>query len=292
MECEILDLIGDVDRRELFREDQHASVKGWCRSLTRWSNGGARARARTAKLAAAFPAVAEALEDGLLGVAQSHEIARAFSNPRVRDQLGDVLEIFLAHAGLMSFEEFQQLVRRWKSIADADGATGRRGQPPATVGRGCTSMRPRSSSRPGGAVDGAEMCVIFQRYQDAEYLADWQHARAEHGPDATYSQLPRDAGQRAWDALHQIFEDAASTPPDAQPPEPVLNIVADLQTFQEALRDFGIELSDDDTDNEYGTMVGIAVERIRGGGGVRPPAESRSRARCWSRLRCRGWCAG
>ena len=94
----------------------------------------------------------------------------------------------------------------------------------------------------GGAVDGAEMLVIFQRYQDAEYLADWQHARAEHGPDATYSQLPRDAGQRAWDALHQIFEDAASTPPDAQPPEPVLNIVADLQTFQEALRDFGIEL--------------------------------------------------
>ena len=122
IECEMLDLIGDVDRRELFREDQHASVKGWCRSLTRWSNGEARARARTAKLAQAFPAVAEALEDGLLGVAQSHEIARAFSNPRVRDQLGDVLEIFLAHAGLMSFEEFQQLVRRWESIADADGA--------------------------------------------------------------------------------------------------------------------------------------------------------------------------
>ena len=118
----MVELIGDVDRRELYREDQHANVKGWCRALTRWSDGDTRARVRTAKLAAAFPAVAEALQDALLGVAQSHEIARAYANPRVRDQLGDVLDIFLEHAGLMPFEQFQQLVRRWESIADADGA--------------------------------------------------------------------------------------------------------------------------------------------------------------------------
>ena len=248
----MIDLIGDVDRRELFCEDQHASVKGWCRSLTRWSDGEARARARTAKLAQAFPAVAEAMEDGLLGVAQSHEIARAFSNPRVRDQLGEVIDIFLAHAGLMSFEEFQQLIRRWESIADAEVRTARmRRQRPAGV-----DVLGRDHDRDpatGGAVEGAEMLEIFNQYQEAEYLSDWQLARAEHGADAVYSQLPRDAGQRARDALHQIFQDVASTPPDAQPPEPVLNIVADVQTFQEALRDFGIELTDDDTDTASGT---------------------------------------
>ena len=124
--------------------------------------------------------------------------------------------------------------------------------------------------------------MIFQRYQDAEYAADWAQARAEHGPDATYSQLPRDAGQRAWDALHQIFQDAASTPPGSQAPEPVLNLVADLQTFQEALRDFGIELGDDGIVDGAPPADGWIGARSNdpAGGGARPPLGSRSPVRC------------
>ena len=261
IEAELAELIGEVDRREVFRDDQHASVKGWCRALGRWSDGEARARVRTARLSDAVPQVAEALADGLLGVAQCHEIARVFANPRVGEQVADVVEIFLEHARLMPFEDFQRLVRAWESMVDADGAhrcheashRNRR----ASMLLDETTVVIRAS---GGALDGAEMLAIFQRFQDAEYAADWAQARAEHDPDAVYAQLPRDAGQRAWDALHQIFEDAASTPPGAQAPQPVLNLVADIHTFEQALREYAGDLAGDSSDGD----------RRGGGFGARP----------------------
>jgi hypothetical protein len=246
IEAELAELVGEVVRREVFRDDQHTSVKGWCRALGKWSDGEARARARTARLSQALPQVAEALAVGLLGVAQCHEIARVFANPRVRDQMVDVVEVFLENAQLLPFEEFVKLVRHWEALVDADGAhrshqashRGRR----ASMYLDETSVLVRAS---GGALQGAEMLEIFQRYQDAEYLADWVRARAEHGQDATFAQLPRDAGQRAWDALYRIFRDAASTPAGSQPPEPVVHIMADVQTWQEALRDYANQLAGD-----------------------------------------------
>lgn len=109
----------------------------------------------------------------------------------------------------------------------------------------------------GGAVDGAEMLEIFHRYQDTEYRADWAQARAEHGEAATAAQLPRDAAQRAFDALHQIFLDAAASPPDARPPEPVLNIVCDVQTYQQAMRDLAEMVGDNDpSDTCSGAWLG------------------------------------
>jgi hypothetical protein len=248
IEAELAELIGEVDRRQVFRDDQHSTVKGWCRALGKWSDGEARARARAARLSHAFSSVAQALACGLLGVAQCHEIARAYSNPRVRDHMVDVIDIFVTNAQLLPYEEFVKLVRQWEALVDFDGA--HRSHEASHLGRRASMYLDETSiliQASGGALQGAEMLEIFNRYQQAEYLADWQQARAEHGADATYSQLPRDAGQRAWDALYRIFQDAASTPADAQAPEPVLNIMADVQTFQEALRDFAIELADDDT---------------------------------------------
>ena len=123
------------------------------------------------------------LAEGRLGVAQCHEIARAYANPRVRDQLGDVIEILLDAATKMAFEEFRTLVRRWETIADADGShrsheTSHRNRR-ASMYLDETSIIIRAE---GGVVDGAEMQAIFDRYQQAEYLADWEKARTEHGP--------------------------------------------------------------------------------------------------------------
>ena len=122
IEAELAELLGEVDRREVFRDDQHTSVKGWARALCRWSDGEARSRARLARLFDVLPQVAEALAAGVLGVSQAFELGRVFANPRVRDQLADVIDIFLVLAENLSFEGFQQVVRQWEQIADADGS--------------------------------------------------------------------------------------------------------------------------------------------------------------------------
>ena len=223
--------------------------------LFRSSDGEARNRARLARLVDVLPQVAATLAGGHLGVSQAFELGRVFSNPRVRDQLGDVIDIFLTHAENLSFEGFQQVVRQWESIADVDGShrdheiSHRRRK--ASMFVFGTSVIVQAC---GGCVDGAQMIEIFERYQHAEYLTDWAAARATWGDDATAAQLPRDAGQRAWDALMKIFIDAASRPPGSTRPEPVLNIVADQHTFNEALQDFARLLSAMDGVDADGTI--------------------------------------
>jgi hypothetical protein len=245
LEAEIVEVMHEVDRRELFRDDRHTSVKGWARAHTRWSDGEARARARLARLVAASPAVAHALATGTLGVAQAHELGRVYANPRVRDEFDDVVAIFLEHSEHMSFEDFRSLVTRWESIADADGAfrsheaSHRRRRASMFVNQTVVSLQAS-----GGTVDGAAMLEVFERYKDAEYLADWAEARAIHGDSTTASHLPRTAAQRSWDALARIFNDAASAPPGSVSPEPVLNVVMDATTMSEELRAFARRLAE------------------------------------------------
>ncbi|MBI5087537.1 MAG: HNH endonuclease [Actinobacteria bacterium] len=88
----------------------------------------------------------------------------------------------------------------------------------------------------GGNTDGALIKEIFDRYVDAEYLTDWADARDRLGDAATRADLARTGRQRSWDALKRIFIDAASTPPGAQPPEPVLHIAGDVHTVGEVLQ--------------------------------------------------------
>ena len=109
---------------------------------------------------------------------------------------------------------------------------------PATdgAGRRCSSTRRWCRCRQAAAPSTAPaMLEVFERYKDAEYLADWEAARAVHGDSTTASHLPRTAAQRSWDALARIFNDAASAPPGSVPPEPVLNIVMDATTMSEEL---------------------------------------------------------
>jgi hypothetical protein len=79
------------------------------------------------------------------------------------------------------------------------------------------------------------MDEILQHYLQAEWQADWDKARAEHGDQATVEHLPRSAAQRRADALWRIFQDAASTEPGATAPKFVHNIVWDAASFEQML---------------------------------------------------------
>ena len=83
---------------------------------------------------------------------------------------------------------------------------------------------------------GAQVEEIFAHYRAAELAADWDKARAEHGDEACAADLPRTADQRSADALWQVFQDAASAPNTAVPPDFCHDIVWSSDAYEEMLR--------------------------------------------------------
>ncbi len=212
----------------------------------RWSPAEALARVRTARLLRDISAVRDQFESGELGFAQVHELARAYANPRAAAQLPEFADILLGHATSLPFEDFRTVVGHWEALADADGAhraheVSHRNRRAAIHSDDHRTWIDAS----GGNVDGAAMREIFDRYLDAEYLTDWADARDRCGDAATAADLARTGRQRSWDALKQIFMDAASTPPGAQAPEPVLNMAGDVHTVAEVLQSIVEQLADD-----------------------------------------------
>ena len=72
---------------------------------------------------------------------------------------------------------------------------------------------------------------IFQRQCDAEFVADWEQAQAA-GDDLAddragdpMARLPRTDAQRRMDGLHRLIVRGVAAAPDAQTPEPLVNIV-------------------------------------------------------------------
>jgi heme-degrading monooxygenase HmoA len=236
IEAELVEVMAETDRRDAHRADGHRTVTTWSRAHTRWSNHEATARRRLARLCEAAPVVAESLATGVLGVAQAHELGRAFANPRCGHELPGVIAIMLVHAERLSYEDFCVVVRRWEALADADGS--HRSHEQSHANRRARFHHDDTSvtlDAVGGTAQGAEMQAIFERYCDAEFRTDWDAAVAAHGDRAALCHLPRTARQRAFDALHRIFLDAAAAPPGSVPPEPVLDIVVDIATFERLL---------------------------------------------------------
>ena len=88
----------------------------------------------------------------------------------------------------------------------------------------------------GLAWRGHRLNEIFQHYIHAEWLADWDKAKAEHGDTTCETDLARTPPQRRADALAQIFRDAAANPDSAVPARFVHNIVWTAATFETVVR--------------------------------------------------------
>ena len=236
VEARVAEVVAEADRRAAYAADGHASVTGWCRAGARWSTNEALVHLRLGRLMFASPAVAAAAHGGLVGVAQLHALARAFANPRCGGQLLHVIDLLIEHAQHLSFDEFNLVVRRWEMLADADGAfrdeesTHRDRTAQIVLNDGGVHVRAR-----GGSAQGVLISEIFQRFVDAEFVSDWADTVAAHGDDACAALMPRTHAQRRFDAFHHIFLAAASTPPAAQAPEPVVNIVVTLETLEAAV---------------------------------------------------------
>lgn len=122
LEAAAASIIATADRREVFRDDGHVSVRGWVKASIRAADVDVTHRLRTARLCTAIPACHDQLAAGRLGVAQVRELARAHANPRCGGQLAAVADELLRSATSHIYEVFCRGVRHWERLADADGA--------------------------------------------------------------------------------------------------------------------------------------------------------------------------
>ena len=111
---------------------------------------------------------------GEIGVAQAHELGRAFANPRCGTQLVEVAEVMVDNATKLSHHEFRITVRRWELLADLDGAhsTAEAAHEGRRAGIAEVGEEIHLHAR-GGLAQGAVMTEIFERFCDAEFTADW-----------------------------------------------------------------------------------------------------------------------
>ena len=228
-EAEQAAIAGEIDRRKTYAADGHLNVGGWLRSTVRCSSAEAVRVKRRARLFDLAPEVGQAFVDGVVSGGQVDAMARGAANPRCGEEIVPFVPILLGLAPKVGFAEFFQAVRYWEQFADADGAfrereaTIERRRARVLVGDGVLRVE-----AVGGALAGAEMQQIFERFEQAEFLTD-------RGAVAEGEALPRTADQRRFDALHAIFLAAASAPADARRPEPSVHLAVDMGTWMEHL---------------------------------------------------------
>lgn len=280
--AEMAAVICEGERRGIHNSDGHHSIKGWLRAQANWSNADVAVNCRVAKTLDSVPGAGDALLAGRVGVAQVHELARARSNRRCGAQISDVAPQLLDNAEKLDFESYRVVVRRWELLADLDGAHRTAEQTlearTASVLELSGGIDLRASG--GSALTTAEVQGIFERFVEAEFHIDTAARTEMHGSNAPASLLPRTDAHRRFDAILAIFRKAASTPADAKPPEPVVNIMIDQRSFEELLARHKILPKPDDLD-----PVALADRRCETAGGMSVPPEEimQSAMRGWVR---------
>ena len=228
-----------LQRSGVHASDGYPSAKALTRHVARLSTGEAAARERGARLRLELPEVWGALAEGTLGIDQLDLLARIHANPRMREAMPAAQAWFLRQARRLSYADFEIEAHRWERLAESTVPS--RGTPQTTTLARWRSCRIRSTSAGSSPGRSALFRVrrfddILRPYADAERLADWDKARAEHGDDAHTGHLPRSEAQRRADALWRIFQDAAAAEASPVGVDFVHHVVWDAATFEETLR--------------------------------------------------------
>ncbi len=247
-----VEVMAVIDESRFHLGDGHSSAKTMVRHHAKLSNGEAAARERVARLTETCPDIGEAYRSGALGTDQIRSLSLVHANPRIRHLMPARQDWFLARAKTMRHIDFEARINRWKRLVDEDGPT-----PPNERAHEDRNARMTQNFDTTwdfvasfASVQGLQAFEVFDRYVDAETLADWEKARAEHGDAATSEHLPRTIQQRRADALWQIFIDAAANPNSAVPADFMNNIMWDPDTFEAMAEKFFGEEDNDATDLE------------------------------------------
>ena len=235
LEAATVAVLAEAERSDAFRDDGCITLGSWARCQVLWSKREATVRVRELDLIRLCPDVQVALEAGTLGTAQVAELARARANPRIGDDIAEHISQLLKWATELDFGGFRTVVRRWEQLADTDGAAhahdrahqGRRGSFNAVDETFHLNAQ-------FGVMQGTAMAKILGAFEEAEWQADWDAVKADHGDQARTNMVARSQSQRRADAIHAIFQ-AAVTGQGRRITDPLVHLVCDVATFEDTL---------------------------------------------------------
>ncbi len=225
LEAAYVAVIDRADATRRFEPDGHASVRGWVVALTDSAPPETQRRLQTMRALRELPEVAESLATAGIGVDHAREIAKLHANPRLRDLVVDGDDRLVRHAH-RGFHHLADVLVRWAQFGDPDGARRRhddvdRDRDAVAFERdGVVHLHARC-----GTAQGAALLEIFDRQCDAEFLGDWEAAKAEYGNSVHPGLLARTDAQRRLDALVHLIDRGVAAPPDARLPEPIVDLV-------------------------------------------------------------------
>ncbi len=232
-------VVEEVDRQRRYRPDGHGSAAVMVRHVADVGDGEARRRGQAARMLRQMPVLAGAFGRGEVGVDQVGVVARAFANRRIRSQVVAKDRTFARLAVELKCKVFEATVAHWVRRADEDGTTDRSQR--NHENRDCQlvqdfdggwQLRARC-----GSVDGARLRDILGAFTDAEFHTDWAKARATHGDAATVDDLARTVGQRRFDGLAAMAEQAANGYAAASGGSVIVtNVVIDQATYERTVR--------------------------------------------------------
>jgi hypothetical protein len=237
VEAAKLGVIDHADRRARFVADGHRSTAAWTRAVTNCSPAESRRKVRAARALRDLSGFRVALSSGDVGIDQVNEIARLHANPRCGGQVADSEAILLQAARQLEYADLCVVSQRWLTLADPDGA--HRDHAAADAGR---DFRIREHGvgfaieAHCGVLQGTAIREMWQRFVDAEFITDWDAARSVDGGRPSASELGRTASQRRFDAFFGMLEAGASNTGEAALADPVVNVIVDLDTFEQHLR--------------------------------------------------------
>jgi hypothetical protein len=242
LDAEQAALIAVADHRRLYADDDHRSINAYLRATLDCSSSEASRLRSEARTVDRVDGVGEAWLTGRIGRSQVAQFSRLHGNQRVRDELADATPMLLALAEELPYRDFVLCVDRFLALADQDGAHDARDD---AVEHRTADVVPVGdivdvSAHGGDGLVTAELIAIFERFCDAEFRADVETRRTEHGPNADQQPLPRTARQRRFDALVNIFRSAAGAGSVGSPSDPLVNIVIDVATWNRLLADTGL----------------------------------------------------
>ncbi len=234
-----VDVLTSIDLSRSFYDHGHASARVMYAHIAGVSSAEAHRLDQIRRMTSAADIVDTAWRNAELSVDKAALIAKAFANPRTRDQFLLDQTWFVKQARRFGTKRLTKIVARWLEVHDDDGPNP--GNDPSFEKRRAWLAQDHFSKAwkldaELGSLQGSIFNQIFRAYVKAEFDHDWAQAQELHGADTCVDLLARTNQQRCADALCQIAEDAANSDKPSAPVKRVHNIVWNADTYEELLR--------------------------------------------------------
>ena len=267
LDAEMSAALAVAKSRNLYGVAGHRSMAAFCRAKLNWSTAEAGRRLGLASAVNDVGGLGDAWMAGRFGASQATKLSLANGNDRVSDQLAAFAPQLLDHAEKMPYRDFATAVDHFVQRADEDGAHDDRDR--AIDGRSARvvdvggELDIRASGGDGLVSD--ELMQIHRHFANAEYQADLDARRLEHGDAADAFPLPRTDRQRRFDAIVAIFR-AAKAASEAgitgTPAKLVVNIVIDADTWGRLLIAADLATNNDLDGNPLDPFTGLPVSDL------------------------------